>query len=197
MYKKFTGIMSLAMAGMLAASSFAPASTAMAADEEVVLLEEAGDVAEEATLEEASEEELLLEDEAGEASSEEETVEITPENPEEENEEVENTLEFRNRWDSSDKCGNKITFVKQYQEYVYEFSEAFQAEDCTESDILSQPLGLPGGQPVLRIGFFNVRKKIHAYVCPLGFTKGQIYGILATIQKSMHPAKAVRCRWKP
>jgi endo-1,4-beta-xylanase len=132
MYKKFTGIMSLAMAGMLAASSFAPASTAMAADEEVVLLEEAGDVAEEATLEEASEEELLLEDEAGEASSEEETVEITPENPEEENEEVENTLEFRNRWDSSDKCGNKITFAKQYQEYVYEFSEAFQAEDCNE-----------------------------------------------------------------
>ena len=133
MYKKFTGIMSLAMAGMLAASSFAPASTAMAADEEeVILLEEAEDAASEAANADDSDEAVLLDETADESGEDDGSGTARDEQPGGENEEVKDTLEFVNRWVSSDKCGNKITFQSQYQEYLYTFPKSFAAADCEE-----------------------------------------------------------------
>lgn len=133
MYKKFKGIMSLALAGMLAASSFAPGSQAFAADDEdEILLEVTDDAAEEAS-EGAFEEEDPVEEASEENSSDEASEEASADAPidkPEEEIEVENTLKFRNRWNGSDTCGNVITFSSQYQEYVYDFPESFSAADC-------------------------------------------------------------------
>ncbi|WP_026517744.1 endo-1,4-beta-xylanase [Butyrivibrio sp. MC2021] len=120
MHKKFLGMLSLAMAGVLVAGSLAPANLAFAADEELSLT----DVAEE--------EAVLLESDGDEDWNEgsEEPGEQPIDNPEEPVPAEESTLKFVNRWNSNDTCGNKITFAGQYQEFVYEFPEGFETAVC-------------------------------------------------------------------
>jgi endo-1,4-beta-xylanase len=133
------------MAGMLTVTSIAPVQ-AMAAEEEV--LEEAAtdassDAASEASSELTSDEEA--DDSASEASSDQVVDEATgetsepkkeeeapvkeDEEPGETNETVD-TLEFFNRWNESDKRGNKLEFTSQYQEFCYDFGEAFDTDAC-------------------------------------------------------------------
>ena len=124
MHKKFLGTMSFALAGVLAASSFAPATVSYASDEEateIAVEDVVFDEVEDDDTAQAPEEAEEVEAEVVEEAAEEE-VELL--------EETTNTLTFVNRWNAGDTCGNTITFASQYQEYVYEFPESFEAEDC-------------------------------------------------------------------
>ena len=131
MHKRWLGLSSMLMAGMMSVSTIGTGVAQVYAAEgpETVLV--VNDKA-------ASEEEISIEyasEDAEETGSEDETIEIVDEEKEEEKKEeepevaIENGLVFFDRWNQGSTFSNNLQFQKQYQEYCYDLGEAVAVDN--------------------------------------------------------------------
>ena len=143
MHKKWLGLSSLVMAGMLSVTSVGAGVTTVYATEpgELSVVEKQQEAVAEASAEASSEEaatagsseEEVIDESATAGSSDETKEEETPgtdapviEEPEIE-EADKNNLVFHDRWNSSVTSSGKLTFTKQYQEFVYDIGSTFDS----------------------------------------------------------------------
>ncbi|SCX91715.1 endo-1,4-beta-xylanase [Butyrivibrio sp. INlla14] len=143
MHKKWLGLSSLVMAGMLSVTSVGAGVTTVYATEpgELSVVEEQQEAVAEASAEASSEEaatagsseEEVIDESATAGSSDETKEEEEPgtdapviEEPEIE-EADKNNLVFHDRWNSSVTSSGKLTFTKQYQEFVYDLGNTFDS----------------------------------------------------------------------